>query len=247
MKKALDPASLTSDGLVERWKEWLDETKNEALGLYWYRFLFENVNLMGATNATLRDTGGHVIDWIRTLHQTHFLISIRRELEGGGNNKTLISFLYELEKYSETVLTRNRYVALYDDNSSLKKYGLADQHFSDKFGATCRYPRTQHENDYISADSVRRTRESLETFAKPVLDYANWVIAHRTKVETDEITWADVYRTINRIFDTYERYYNIMTASSWAERYPVAQYNWLAPFRVAWVTSDFKTWKPPKA
>jgi hypothetical protein len=38
LKRRIDPASLTDDELVERWKGWLDHTKHEAYQFYAFRF-----------------------------------------------------------------------------------------------------------------------------------------------------------------------------------------------------------------
>ena len=86
----------------------------------------------------------------------------------------------------------------------------------------------------------------MEEFAESVLDYANWVIAHRTRKTPEDVTWGDVHRTLNRIFDTYAQYYNIITANTWMGKYPAIQYDWAAPFAFAWITKDFKEWEPPE-
>jgi hypothetical protein len=139
---------------------------------------------------------------------------------------------------------QERYVALYE-GGALNKFGIPDKHFDAKIGAMCRWPRTTPEKDSISGYSFRQARESLDNFAEPVLNYMNWIVAHRTSATPKEVTWGDVFKTMNR-FDTYAWCYNLITASTWAGRYPTPQYNWRRPFEMPWITSDFKGWEPPK-
>lgn len=153
-------ANLLPDQRIERWKGFLNETRQEANRLYSSRFLYQNIQQMFLSNEQLSHNGSNVLDWLFTSFYTHYLISIRREMELGGGYLTLMNFLIELEGHSETILTRARYVALYE-GSSLDEHGIADEHFDAKYGAMCRWPRTTPAEDCISADSIRRTRAQL--------------------------------------------------------------------------------------
>lgn len=81
----------------------------------------------------------------------------------------------------------------------LAQFGIPDKDFDPIPGATCKYPRTSPDEDSISSYSVKRARESLTKFAKPVLAYMNWQVAHRTPAKAPGLTWGDLYRTMNRI------------------------------------------------
>jgi hypothetical protein len=154
MKKLPSAATLTPDQLVERWTVWMKETERDAFHLYSSRFLFENIHGMFRSNPRLHSDGGaHLYDWLHRNFYTEYLISIRREMEKGGGFMTLANFLLELEKHCESVLVRARYVAL-NPNDLIREFGLADEHFSDKFGAMCRYPKTSAHEDCISSAST---------------------------------------------------------------------------------------------
>ena len=101
LEKRIDPATLTDDERAERWKAWLQHTKQEACEFYAFRFKAENINKMFVENDALQSEGGASLhDWLFELHKTYCLTSIRRELEGGPH-QNLISFLYEVERFSE--------------------------------------------------------------------------------------------------------------------------------------------------
>ena len=243
MERRVNPENLSADELVERWKAWLEHTKNEAYQFYSFRFMAENVNKMFVENKALHTEGGaSLFDWIRELHKTYCLTSIRRELEGGPH-QNLISFLYELERLSENVLTRKRFVALY--GAHLTEFGIPDEGFDRIPGAMCKLPKTSPDEDCISADSIAVARENLKSFAEPVLKYVNWQVAHRTPAKAPNVTWGDLYRTMNRIFDTYARYYFLLTGSVFVSRYPEPQYDWVQPFTIPWMPKEFQEWKKP--
>lgn len=243
MKKRTNPTSLSDNELVDRWKAWLEPTKEEAYRFYAYRFRAENVNKMFSENKALQtEGGGSLLAWIFELHKTYCLTSIRRELEGGPH-ENLVSFLYEVENFTERVFTRKRFVAMYEDD--LAEFGIAEQDFDRIPGATCRWPRTSPEDDFISRESIAAARDSLTRFAKPVLDYMNWQVAHRTEAQAPHVTWFDLNRTMNRVFDTYARFYFLLTGSIFISRYPEPQYDWLQPFTIAWTTDAFVPWKKP--
>jgi hypothetical protein len=200
---------------------------------------------MFRTNPELDKTGGHIYDWLFRNFYTEHLVCIRKEMEKGAGHLTLMNFLMELEQHCESVLTRKRYVALYAD-SVMKKHGIADEHFDKKVGSTLKNPPKRSDDDYISAASVKNARETLEKENEKVVKYANWFVMHRTRAKAIKVTEADMYAAVDRIFDSYAIYYNLITASTWAERYPTPQFNWHAPFFSGWITKDFKKWEPPK-
>jgi hypothetical protein len=172
-------------------------TKKEADEFYSFRLKAENVSKVFTENKALHTQGGSsMLEWLAALHKTFCLTSIRRELEGGPH-ENLVSFLYEIEKFSERVFTRKRFVAMYGER--LAQFGIPDKQFDGIPGTTCKYPRTSPDEDFISIYSVKRARESLRKFAEPVLAYMNWQVAHRTPAKAPSLTLGDIYRTMNRI------------------------------------------------
>src|SRR4026208_32117 len=145
LEKRIDPTKLTDDELIERWKAWLEHTKKEAYEFYSFRFKAENVSKMFTENKALHTEGGSsMLEWLAELHKTFCLTSIRRELDGGPH-ENLVSFLYEVEKFSERVFTRKRFVAMYGEH--LAQFGIPDKDFDRIPGATCKYPRTSPDED----------------------------------------------------------------------------------------------------
>jgi len=76
---------------------------------------------------------------------------------------------------------------------------------------------------------VHRARITLKNLNAKVVNFAHAFVAHRTNVEKHDVTLADIYKAVNRIFDTYATYYRLVTNKTWMGRYPTPQFDW---FRV---------------
>jgi hypothetical protein len=127
----------------------------------------------------------------------------------------------------------------------LKEFGIADRDFDRIPGAMCKFPKTSPDDDCICRESVKDAREKLLKFAEPVLDLMNWQVAHRTDAEAPIVTWAKLYQTMNRVFDTYARFYLLLVGSVFVSRYPEPQYDWLQPFTIPWAPGEFTPWEKP--
>ena len=66
-----------------------------------------------------------------------------------------------------------------------------------------------------------------------------------TNVEKHDVSLADIYKAVNRIFGTYATYYRLVTNKTWMGRYPAPQFDWLEGFTYPWWTKDFNPFEPP--
>jgi hypothetical protein len=87
------------------------------------------------------------------------------------------------------------------------------------------------------ARDVRRARSRLHELAGQV--------AHRTDAEPPTVTWGRLYQTMNRVFDTYARFYFLLVGGVFVSRYPEPQYDWLHPFTIPFVPKGFTPWEKP--
>ena len=239
-----NPKKLTTDELVERWTLWLKRTEKSSFHLYRSRATWENIQRMFETHPSLQADGGHILEWMHHNFWNEHAIAIRKEMEHGSGYLTLMNFLDELERFSEAVLTRKRWKTLYSQQF-FHEYGIPDRDFDGLPGAMCHCPRKSPDTDCISKDSVHRARLELKAVNAKVVNFAHAFVAHRTNVENHDVSLADIYKAVNRIFDTYATYYRLVTNGTWMGRYPTPQVDWFKPFTYAWVTADFKPFDPP--
>jgi len=81
---------------------------------------------------------------------------------------------------------------------------------------------------------------ALTTAAGKVKGYVDQHIAHADASAVSAsvtLTVRDVHGAVDVIGEQYQRYYNLLTASSWAFLTPVIQHDWQAVFREPWMRS----------
>jgi len=94
--------------------------------------------------------------------------------------------------------------------------------------------------DLPSATDVRRDRESLEAHTGRVREYAERLLAHRTRSAGPDVSFAEVDQAVRAVLQMMRRYYGFLTATDLLAGTPVARFDWLAPFRMPWVVGQFE-------
>jgi hypothetical protein len=229
MERLANPKKLTHDQLIERWTDWLKQTEKSSFHLYRSRYTWENIQRLFKANPPLQTDASHILEWMHHNFWNEHAIAIRKEMEHGQGYLTLMNFLDELERFSEIVLTRKRWRTLYS-RQFFHEYGIPDKDFDRLPGAMCRYPKQSPDTDCISKDSVHRARITLKNVNAKVVNFAHAFVAHRTNVEKHDMSLADIYEAVNRIFDTYATYYRLVLNKTWMGRYPTPQFDWFKGF-----------------
>jgi len=245
MPRLPNPKGLTNEQLIERWTDWLKKTEKASFHLYRSRATWGNITRLFQANPPLQTDAGHIFEWMHHNFWNEHAMAIRKEMEHGSGFLTLVNFLDELERFSERVLTRERWRATYTE-AWWHEYGIPDQQFDESPGAMCHFPRRSPETDCISSHSVHAARLELKRVNAKVVNFAHAFVAHRSNVDKHDVTLADLYKAVNRIFDTYAMYYRLITNKTWAGRYPTPQYDWFKGFTYPWLTKDFKPFEPPE-
>ena len=90
-----------------------------------------------------------------------------------------------------------------------------------------------------AAYEIRKDREAMERLSKRVVDYGHQVVAHRTKVPDRSLTFDELDKGLRAVRAVMLKYYGVLTGSDLLDATPTPQFDWLAPFRVAWAHTDF--------
>jgi hypothetical protein len=93
-----------------------------------------------------------------------------------------------------------------------------------------------------SRDQVKADRKVLESEVQQVRAYAERVLAHRTSLHPQELGLRELDHAIKVVADTMRKYHNYVNAADLLSPTPTAGFDWLAPFRVAWLT---RGWREP--
>lgn len=225
---------MTPDDRYRSWVEKIERIQQETTSLFWNRKLFRAVSRMFDSNPVLREQGGHVWTWIVGTYGRDTVMAVRRELDNQAGVINLVHLLYEMEEHAY-VLTRGRYRAFFSALGWFPQK-LIDEQFQRLGGPIG--PGT--DGDSIAPEAVRKDREQLQAATRKVFDYAQRLVAHRTPVGEMPLSLAEVGEALKALFECLRKYYVLLTGKGLVTATPVPQFDWLAPFRLAWITQEFR-------
>jgi hypothetical protein len=90
--------------------------------------------------------------------------------------------------------------------------------------------------DHFDPAIAEADLQLLAANAKAVRRYVDQHVAHADARPTAGLpTFAELDAAIDTIGKLFQKYANLLTASSWPILVPAIQHDWLAPFRVPWI------------
>ena len=227
------PTEPDSDTRYRGWIERIQRIKTETYYLFWNRRLFRAVQRMFQTNEALQRAKGDAWAWIAGLYGRDAVMAIRRELDGQAGVLNLFHLLHDMETHSY-VLTRARYHGSFAELPAFTAH-LVDQTF-ERFGGP---PGPGAPEDHIPATVIANDRVRLQQDTKAAFDYAQRLVAHRTPIGELPLTIREVDDAMRAVFHCLRKYYGFLAGGSLAGPTPVPQFDWLAPFRLAWALPTF--------
>lgn len=90
-------------------------------------------------------------------------------------------------------------------------------------------------DDYLDPAGIAIDRKHLLKVAKPVLAYANQLIAHRSQREKVPVTLRDVNRAVDEIETVFLKYYAIINGPALVGLEPSIIGDWMKPFTIPWI------------
>jgi hypothetical protein len=91
-----------------------------------------------------------------------------------------------------------------------------------------------------SVAEVRADREALQASTQNVVAFGHRIIAHRTSPGAVDITWGELDDALRELRNTLITYNRVLKASDIASTTPTPKFDWLAPYRVAWLPEGFE-------
>jgi hypothetical protein len=222
---------LTDDQVFARWKTHFDVIHKELTYLMSTRRKFEDIREMFNSNARLRAIGSQPYGWILGIWGRDAVIAVRRELDDDRNTICFGSLLDEMAARPR-VLTRARYMA-FMKNSDQFLIDSNNRTFS-KRGII--KPTSNPNDDYLDPAVIKADRKTLNIAAKPVLAYANRLVAHRTPtLDRLEVSINQINHAIDAIEPVFKKYHVILTGSSLVRLEPYNQGDdWRETFTFPW-------------
>lgn len=191
---------LPDEEVWTRWNERMTRIRHELHYVYGTRRRFNDVTALFERNDKLKAVGGDVYDWMFRMWARDIVIAIRRELDNDTNTVCLGRLLDEMAQRPK-VITRARYLG--DIPEEDFRYRMLWETF-DGFGVL-RQSDTAPLTDHLDPMSIVADRRHLLTVAKPVLAYANQLVAHRSQTEHVPVTLGDVNRAVEAIEEVFRQ------------------------------------------
>jgi len=173
-------------------------------------------------NERLRQTGGHVLDWMFGNYALAAAMSFRRDLDRDKSALGLRNLLHEIAE-RPTILNRGRYRALWKPSAAddVQRY-ICDRAF-DSFSPT-KYPNDP-ERDHIDGAVIRRDIETLLKETEKVHRFVEQTYAHRARGKPETVTWGEFDAAIDTLAAVFKTVYALLTLKSLITIEPTPQYD----------------------
>lgn len=205
---------MSKDEVFERWQQRFDRILTELM--YPTRRKFWDIQEMFKTNEKLYAIGSQPYEWILGIWGRDAVMGIRRELDDDRNTIALGSMLDEMTERPQ-VLNRRRFLSFLRPNEEEYIIRVNNEAF-DNWGTVKRSGGSLE--DYLDLAGIKADREALDATAKPVLEYANRLVAHRTPIDKLGLTIGEINKAIDAFEPIVQKYHVILTGKALAQIEP---------------------------
>ena len=217
--------------------DWLDIIHNQVYDLEMNRFMFKSVWKVIEENEELRKRPSHFYGWFRSLYAQAMAMAIRRLCDNDPRTVSLVRFLTFVKK-DPSVISREAYGSLFAADTvshpglpaevkTLLRERIINSGYDSTVGEGVLQPRGKDLGKEIG---------ELKRLADEILEYATKRIAHFDKEPPSvEPTLEAIDTVIDHASEIVQKYMLLLKAVS-TEMGVHFQYDWLAPFRIAWIS-----------
>lgn len=217
-----NPERMTDDELFNDWLAGIERIYTGMIGLGQNRRMFKMMREVAEWNARLRETGGHVLDWMFGNYALAAAMSFRRDLDRDSSTLGLLNLLYEIEQ-RPTIINRARYRAMWKlrPGDDMERY-ICDRAFNSFKPQT--FPG-EPERDHIDPGVVRADLDRLLNETEKVRRFVEQTFAHRARGTPETVTWGEFHEAVDALVEVFRKYYALLTQKTVVDIEPTPQYN----------------------
>jgi hypothetical protein len=207
------------------WIKLLDELDDEVTALFLNRDTWKGMVKIIQSNPAIRPS--HVFQVLATTYAASQAVAVRR-LADPGRGQRVVSFVALLTslKAAAGLITRDWWLSEVDD--PIERWMIA-KGFDEQFAGKA--------VTHLDAAIVQADLDELAHRVRVIRKYVDRNLAHKDPKPTKVIpTLADLDQAIDYIGDLFRKYYLLLKHGDRHPIGPVFAYDWVAPFRVAWLT-----------
>ena len=227
VKKSAPSPLLSARASANKFRQWKRQfkiIKNQITELARRRFIYQKVTKLIQTNPRLQVRSAFY-DWMRAVYVTDMTVSIRRLVDW---NKRTISFIRLIEdvKRHPEVISRRRFTHPY--KNFMKQFGHRDYERFAKPG-----------QNILDRSVIDNHRKTIVRSQKKIRHFLNNHIAHLNKYRRRQFpTYAELEMCLDTLEILVKEYARLFEQVALSQVAPVIQYDWMAPFRVAWLQGE---------
>ena len=205
----------------KQWKRRFKVIKNSIFDLALKRFVFQKVTELVRDNPRLQ-TPSVFYDWLHKAYAIDMTIHIRRLTDTDKRSISFVNLMKDIERYPE-VMSRRRFTLPY--KGFMKQFGHKDFDRLAKPGSSV-----------LNKRLIAQHKAKLVKSHKRLRSFTNKHVAH---LDIRGMRRFPTYEELNACVDTIESllkdYALLLEQSAPDPVVPVIQYDWMAPFRLAWL------------
>lgn len=210
-----------NDPRYDKWRRWLKVVDGEVTTTFLRREVWRNVVSIIQANPAMPPS--HFFDFLAHGYMTTQAMAVRRLADVDSRVTSMGVLLLEVAKYPET-LSRDRFVSQYPWGTQ----HLGDRAFDDFAGEGL---------SHIDPVRVQADLDKLRSAAEATKRYVDRHIAHTDKKRkpADIPSFSELDNAIETSGALLKRYLLLFEQVDRDPIAPIPQYDWIAPFRLAWI------------
>lgn len=216
-----------ADQRIEKWQRWIDgQMKTEIVSMHLHRDTWQQVQQIIRDNGALPDSY-----WWEFMGDTYAIaqaVAVRRQVDVHKDVASLGKLISEVSEEPQ-LITRDFWIDLWDTSDRID-LAFAQRAWAKQFGG--------ESGNHLDPAIPLADLDALRTSSASVTRYVDRHLAHsdRNPIPASDLpTLSEVHDAIDQIGYLYKKYYNMLTAASWAFLVPVMQHDWKAVFRQPWI------------
>lgn len=206
---------------IAEWDGMLGEIEDDLITVAWNRQIYRGISEIVAANHDIPESG--FFEFFGEAYAASQSVAIRRQLDADRRAESFGRLLRQIAR-QPSVLTRDHYLGHYHDDHA-RLWG--EQIWDTRWGGTV--------GTHVDSDIVEGDLESLRSAAEPIKHYVDQHIAHRDRRRSEPPTFADLDHAIDAFEPLVGAYGDLIRGAGLGRLEPTPQYDWLAPFRIAWI------------
>ena len=215
------------DQKFEKWQRWIDKIyEEEVVSLVEHQQIFRDIQDIIKANPNIQKPNAFY-RFLEDTYGAYIVIGIRRQIKCDKDSISLIRLLTEI-KQNPCVMSRNRFVGLYQAGLQSVAMDIFDEHFS----GNC--------TNHIDPAIVQQDLDKLKAHNVKVEEYADKRVAHHDKRKPKVLTFCELDPPINCLKKLVIKYHLLLTATDLTNCFvpPYLEADMKVIFSVPWILPD---------